>query len=62
MYKIPDNIVVIPKTWRFYKKAMVQTYDPKKGPPPKPVKPESVALPIVHLRDDAGEQGAISMS
>ena len=44
------------------KTAMVKTYDPRKGPPPKPIKHESVDIPIVHLRDDAGEQGAISAS
>ena len=37
--------------------AMVKTYDPKKGPPPKLIKHESVDIPVVRLRDDAGEQG-----
>ena len=61
-YKNRNDIAAIPNTWEIKKEAMVQTYDPKKGPLPKPIKQESVDLPIVHLRDDAGEQDAISAS
>jgi hypothetical protein len=56
-YKNKDEIAAIPKDWEIKKEAMVKTYDPKKGPPPKIIKHESVDIPVVHLRDDAGEQG-----
>lgn len=37
--------------------AMVEVYDPKRGRPKKPIKEEPVDIPVVHNREDAGEQG-----
>jgi hypothetical protein len=54
--------IAIPKAWNILKTAMVKTYDPKKGPPPKPIHHEPVEIPVINSRDDAGEQGAISQS
>jgi hypothetical protein len=56
-YKNKDDIVAIPDSWDIKKEAMVKTYDPKKGLPPKIIKQESVDIPVVQHRDDAGEQG-----
>ena len=60
MYKLS----IIPENWKLSKKACVgiKIYDPKKGPPPKIVKSEPVDIPVIHHRDDAGEQGALSQS
>ena len=60
--KDPDPQTPAPKKYRFIKQSAisdetVKTYDPENGPPPKPIKRESVHIPKVYSRDDAGEQG-----
>lgn len=62
MCDLYGKIVAVPKKWSILKTAMVKTYDSKKGPPPKPIHQESVEIPVINSRDDAGEQGAISQS
>ena len=44
------------------RKIAVEVYDPKIGPPAKKPVHEDVDLPIVKLRDDAGEQGGSVLS